>query len=104
MSPPDHSRAIPFVAVPTSSMSDPYSYRDEIIIREIVRVGRGSRFLTVSELATKGTDRLNLTDNAKRCLRIVGICMDTYAVSASELVDNVPEELVEEIVRDKAEA
>ncbi len=82
---------------------NPYFYRDEIIIREIVGLGRGRGFLTVSQRATKGTDRLDLTDMARRCLRIVGICMDTYVVSASELIDDVPEELVDEIVREKAE-
>ena len=40
---------------------------------------------------------------AKRCLKIVKLCLDTSEVSADDLVDEVPEELVDLIASASAE-
>ena len=46
---------------------------------------------------------LDLLAMARRCLQIVGICLRGRDVFASDLVDYVPWQLQEEVVREKAE-
>ena len=77
---------------------------DMVVVQDVQGAGRGHGFVTLSEQsATEGFVELDLLAMARRCLRIVGICMRSQQVSASELVDEIPSELEEEIVREKAE-
>ena len=61
-------------------------------------------FIKLSE-STADVDpgSLDVKSLAKRSLRIVKICLDTNQVSADDLVDDVPEELAEEVVTQKAD-
>ena len=77
---------------------------DGVIVQEVRGAGRGRGFVTVSEQdATRTLTGLNLLGMARRCLRIVGMCMKSTQVSASALLGDVPSDLEEEIVRGKAE-
>jgi hypothetical protein len=84
---------------------NPELLADMIILQEVHGAGRGHGFATVGEFdATQDwAFRLDLLAMARRCLRIVEICMRSPLVSASDLVDNVPSVLQEEVVREKAE-
>lgn len=46
---------------------------------------------------------LDLEAMARRCLEIVKICIDTGEVESNDLVDYLPEDLIEEVVKEKAE-
>jgi hypothetical protein len=82
---------------------DPYSLPDSIIIRQWEGAGRGRGFNKISETtADVDAGSLDIESLAKRCLRIVEICLETDEVSADDLVDDVPEELTEEIISQKA--
>jgi hypothetical protein len=82
----------------------PILLNDEVIVQEVRGAGRGRGFVTVSEQdATRTLSDLDLLGMAKRCLRIVGMCMRSPKVSASALLGDVPSDLEEEIVREKAE-
>ncbi len=77
---------------------------DAIIVQEVEGAGRGWGFRTVSEDdATESVTGLDLLAMARRCLEIVEICLKSSQVFASDLVDNVPWQLQEEVVREKAE-
>lgn len=77
---------------------------DDITIRKLAGAGRGKGFIRTSEsTADIDAGSLDIEAIAKRCLRIVEICLDTHLVSADELVDDVPESLAEEIVTQKAD-
>jgi hypothetical protein len=87
-----------------TSRWDPDSLPDSIIIREWEGGGRASGFRKIDErTADQHVGDLNIEAMAKRCLRIVKMCLDTNIVSAYQLVDDVPEELAEEIVTQKAD-
>jgi hypothetical protein len=83
---------------------DPDFLPDSIIIREWEGGGRKRGFIKSFE-STADVDpgSLDVKSLAKRCLRIVKICLDTNQVSADDLVDDVPEELAEEVVTQKAD-
>ena len=82
---------------------DPISYRDEITLRDGVGLGRGRGFEYSNERTVEDSGDLDLEAMARRCLEIVKICVDTGEVDSSDLVDYVPEELIEEVVKEKAE-
>jgi len=67
--------------------------------------GRGHGFRAVSgedAVESLATD-LDLLAMARRCLGIVDICLRSSYVFASDLVDNVPWQLQEAVVNEKAE-
>lgn len=83
---------------------NPILLDDTVMVQEVRGAGRGHGFVTVSEQdATRTFTGLSLLGMARRCLRIVGVCMRSPQVSASNLLDFVPPGLEEEIVREKAE-
>jgi hypothetical protein len=74
------------------------------VIQEVVGAGRGHGFTTLDQRnAVQNPGDLDLLALAKRCLRIVGLCLAAPGVNASDLVDDVPSHLEEEIVEEKAE-
>ena len=78
---------------------------DTIMVQEVHGAGKGRGFRTVGEedaTYSSGTE-LDLLAMAKRCLQIVEICLRSTDVFASDLVDYVPWQLQEEVVREKAE-
>jgi hypothetical protein len=83
----------------------PALLNDVIMVQEVEGAGRGRGFRTVSEEdATESrTTGLDLPAMAERCLKIVEICLKSSQVSASDLVDDVPWQLQDEVVREKAE-
>lgn len=88
----------------TVSGWNPIRLDNTITVQEVRGAGRGRGFVTVWENeATSTPTELDLLAMARRSLEIVGICLRSTAVSASELVDNVPWQLQEEVVREKAE-
>ena len=82
---------------------DPISYRNEIILRDGVGLGRGRGFEYSNERTVEDSDDLDLEAMARRCLEIVQVCIETGEVNSDDLVDYVPEELIEEVVKEKAE-
>lgn len=82
---------------------DPASYRDEITVRDGVGLGRGKGFEYTDERAVDDSNDLDLVAMARRSLEIVKICIDTGEVEADDLVLYVPDELIEEVVKEKAE-
>jgi hypothetical protein len=84
---------------------DPVSLSDTIVVQEVEGAGRGRGFRTVSEedATESATTELDLLAMARRSLEIVEICLKSSQVFASDLVDNVPWQLQEEVVREKAE-
>lgn len=83
---------------------DPASLRDVILLREGVGKGRGRGFEYGHE-RTADSDHgdLDIAAMARRCLIIVRLCVDTGEVSYYDLVDDVPDDFTEEIVKEKAE-
>ena len=83
---------------------DPSFYADEITLRDGKGMGYGRGFEYSNERIADGSlIELDLAAMAKRCLEIVKICIETKAVSLHDLVNYVPDELIEEIVKEKAE-
>ena len=82
---------------------DPLGYRDEITLRDGRGLGRARGFEYSNERTAGDSTELDLNAMAKRCLEIVKVCIETEAVSVYDLVDFVPEELTEEVVKEKAE-
>ena len=82
---------------------DPISLDDTIVVQEVQGAGRGRGFRTVNEEdATEVTTELDLLAMARRCLKIVEICLRSREVFASDLVNHVPWQL-EEVITEKAE-
>lgn len=83
---------------------NPAALRDEITLREGVGRGRGGGFEYSNErTAEMDHGDLDIVAMARRCLEIVRICVDTGEASYDDLVDHVPDEFAEEIVKEKAE-
>ena len=82
---------------------DPSGYRDEITLRDGTGLGKGHGFEYSYERTAIDSTELDLNAVAKRCLDIVEICLETRAVSPYDLVAHIPDELIEEIVTEKAE-
>ena len=82
---------------------DPLGYTDEITLRDGRGMGRTRGFEYSNERTAGDSTELDLEAVAHRCLEILKICTDTGAVAASRLVDYVPDQLVEEVVKEKAE-
>ena len=83
---------------------DPESYADQIKIRDVRGLGKGHGSGVASEWAANvDSAGLDLEAMAKRCLKIVELCLDTGEVSADDLVDDVPDELVKSIASANAE-
>jgi len=81
----------------------PFLLGDEVILRDGSGRGRGAGFEYTNErTAQDDPDDLDLEAMARRCLVIVGICL-AADVKASDLIDYVPEELIETIVEERAE-
>lgn len=55
------------------------------------------------ERAVDDSSDLDLVAMARRCLEIVKICIDTGEVEAEDLVLYVPDDLIEAVVKEKAE-
>jgi len=66
-------------------------------------MGRTRGFEYSNERTADDSNELDVNAMAKRCLEIVKACIETRAVPAHDLVDYVPDELAEEIVKEKAE-
>ncbi len=83
---------------------DPVAFRDDITLRDGVGKGWGGGFEYSNE-RTADIDHgdLDIVAMARRCLEIVRICVNTGEVSYDDLVDHVPDEFTEEIVKEKAE-
>ena len=83
---------------------NPDQLPDQIVIQEVVGAGRGHGFTTLDQRnAVQNSGDLDLLALAKRCLRIVGLCLGASGVDASDLVDDVPSDLEAKIVEEKAE-
>lgn len=82
---------------------DPSEYLDEITLRDGIGAGRGQGFEYSNERTADDSAEIDLEAMAKRSLEIVKICIETEDVSPDDLVDYVPDELAEEIVKEKAE-
>jgi hypothetical protein len=83
---------------------DPSSFDDEIKIRNVKGLGRGRGSEVESEWsAVVDSAGLNLMEMAKRCLKIVELCLESDEVSASDLVDDVPQDLVQSVIEEKTE-
>lgn len=89
----------------TVSGWNPTGLSDVIVVQEVDGAGKGHGFRTVGEedATYSATTELDLEAMARRCLEIVGICLKSTRVFASDLVDNVPWQLQEEVVSAKAE-
>jgi len=78
---------------------DPEDYDDEIKIRDVRGLGRDHGSTVASEWsANVDSAGLDIEAMARRCLKIVELCLDTGEVSADDLLDDVPSEIVEEII------
>ena len=82
---------------------DPSFYRDEVTLRDGKGLGRGHGFEYDNERTAQDSTEIDLEAMARRSLEIVKICIEGGAVSADELVEYVPDDLAEEIVKEKAE-
>jgi len=82
---------------------DPIYYRDEITLRDGKGRGYGRGFEYSDERTAEDSLEIDLEAMAKRCLEILKICIETGDVSPEDLVDDVPDELAEEVVKAKAE-
>jgi hypothetical protein len=78
---------------------------DGVIIQDVRGAGKGRGFVTLGErdATLDYLTSIDLLGMARRCLRIVGICLRSRNVSVWDLVDEVPSALQEEVVREKAE-
>jgi hypothetical protein len=83
---------------------DPTLFDDEIKIRNLRGRGKGHGFGVDSEWnASLHSAGLDLNAMAERCLAIVGLCLDSREVSADDLAEEVPPELVEAILEENAQ-
>ena len=83
---------------------NPISLNDTITVQEVRGAGRGHGFVTAWEDdATLTPTGLDLLAMARRCLQIVGLCLRSWDVFASDLVDDVPWQLQEEVVSRQSE-
>lgn len=81
---------------------DPTFFSDTIVVQEVQGAGKGHGFVTTAESdAINSFTRLDLFAMARRSLQIAGICLRSSEVFASDLVDDVPWQLEEE-VRERA--
>jgi hypothetical protein len=77
---------------------DPSGYDDEIKIRDVQGLGKGHGSTVASEWnASVDSSGLDLTAMARRCLKIIAICIDECGVDVDELLADVPENLAEAI-------
>ena len=87
-----------------SIVFDPEDYDDEIKIRNVKGLGREHGSTVASEWsADVDSAGLDIEAMAKRCLKIVELCLETGKVSADDLVEYVPSDLAEEIISTKPE-
>ena len=66
-------------------------------------LGHGFRTVDEEDAVYSSATELDLLAMARRCLEIVEICLKNTDIFASDLVENVPWQLQEEVVREKAE-
>jgi hypothetical protein len=84
---------------------NPTYYDDEIKIRDVRGRGKGHGSVVDSEWsAAISSSGLDLEAMAKRCLKIIKLCLDTSEVSAGDLVDEVADELVDAILEEKSDS